>query len=160
MGNSGFRMAETLKTFPLKVKFKWFLIMLVRSSTKILQNWQYLFLNDCDYKTLFLKNNKFRWFFEFGINSLFHVNVGQTKTWLPWAIFVSGWLKFKKSSLKLHVQMICYIIQMMYVKSSTKIPNSILLWWNSAVMEDFHLRTTKLLEPKQCTCINNQLVSL
>lgn len=85
MGNSGFCMAETLKMFPLKVKFKWFLIMLVRSSTKILQNWQYLFLNDCDYKTLFLKNNKFRWFFEFGISCRSDKNmasVGNFRFWL------------------------------------------------------------------------------
>jgi hypothetical protein len=43
--------------------------------------------------------------------------------WLPWAILVSDWLKFKKSSpLKLGGTMNCYFVGMMYGKSCTKFP--------------------------------------
>ena len=40
------------------------------------------------------------------------ISIGQ-KTWSPWAILVSDWLKFKKSSLKLGDTMTCYFIGMM-----------------------------------------------
>ena len=42
------------------------------------------------------------------------------KTWSPWAILVSDWLKFKKSSLKLGGTMNCYFLGIMYGISCTK----------------------------------------
>jgi hypothetical protein len=56
--------------------------------------------------------------------------IGQ-KTWSPWAILVSHWLKFKKSSLKLGDTMNCYFVGMMYGRSCTKFPptrNKNCLW--------------------------------
>jgi hypothetical protein len=38
------------------------------------------------------------------------------KTWLPWAIPVSDWLKLKKWSLKEKCQVICYLLQTMFVE--------------------------------------------
>ena len=46
---------------------------------------------------------------------------GGQKTWSPWAILVSDWLKFKKSSLKLGGTMNCYFVGMMYWRSPFKI---------------------------------------
>jgi hypothetical protein len=48
--------------------------------------------------------------------------IGQ-KTWLPWAILVSDWLKHKKSSpLKLGGTINCYFVGIMYGRSCTKFP--------------------------------------
>ena len=43
------------------------------------------------------------------------------KTWSSWAILVSDWLKYKKSSpLKLRITMNCYFVGMMYWRSCVK----------------------------------------
>jgi hypothetical protein len=48
--------------------------------------------------------------------------IGQ-KTWSPWAILVSDWLKHKKSSpLKLGGTINCYFVGIMYGRSCTKFP--------------------------------------
>ena len=53
--------------------------------------------------------------------------IGQ-KTWSSWAIPVSDWLKFNKSSpLKLGCTMNCYFVRIMYGRSCTKVPYFVLI---------------------------------
>jgi len=50
------------------------------------------------------------------------------KTWSTWAILVSDWLKFSKSSpLKLGGTMNCYFVGMMYGRSCTQFPYFVLI---------------------------------
>ena len=52
------------------------------------------------------------------------------ETWLLWALISFYWLKHLTCSVKLLVSMVCNLIQMMYVKFSTKIPHFVKIVWN------------------------------
>jgi hypothetical protein len=52
------------------------------------------------------------------------------ETWLLWALISFYWLKLLTCSVKLLVSMVCNLIQMMYVKFSTKIPHFVKIVWN------------------------------
>ena len=57
------------------------------------------------------------------MSSIFSFHPDWTKTWSPWAILISDWLKLKKSSpLKLGGTMNCYFVGMMYGRFCSKFP--------------------------------------
>jgi len=58
-----------------------------------------------------------------------HVILILQKTWSPWAVLLSNWLQLLAYFLlKLLVHIICYLVQIMYVKSLIEIHHFIWIW--------------------------------
>ena len=73
------------------------------------------------------------------------------------AILVSDWLKFEKSS-PLKVQMICNLVQMMYMRLSTKMHNFVLIWqktWPSWAIFIFDWQKLNKIFSSGCTLWRN-----